>query len=185
LMISALSTPCRLDRGDPEVAAVAELALDDDQRHAFAGHLDRVCVPQLVGEASAHAGFSGCASEFGRGYAPDATCPANWRCRWSSVAKASLSPIETLAWSWKRRCGAEFRVAAESETSGAHEEGSMREKTTMHPATARARRAASLRGPRAGTNAAVDPRWDGGYVGFRRAAPVIDVQTVASRRRRR
>jgi hypothetical protein len=27
---------------------VAELALDDDQRHAFASHLDGVCVAELV-----------------------------------------------------------------------------------------------------------------------------------------
>jgi hypothetical protein len=34
-----------------------ELALDDDQRHALAGHLDGVRVAQLVGrEASPHAG---------------------------------------------------------------------------------------------------------------------------------
>jgi hypothetical protein len=47
---------------------VSELALDDDQRHAFTGHLDRVCVPQLVGrEASADAGPRGGASELGPG----------------------------------------------------------------------------------------------------------------------
>jgi hypothetical protein len=39
-----------MDRGDAEVA-VAELALDDDQRHAFAEHLDRVCVAQLRGRS--------------------------------------------------------------------------------------------------------------------------------------
>jgi hypothetical protein len=33
----------QIDRGDPEVA-VPELALDDDERDAFAGHLNRVCV---------------------------------------------------------------------------------------------------------------------------------------------
>jgi hypothetical protein len=44
----------QIDRGDPEVA-VSELALDDDQRHAAARYLDRVCVPQLVRrEASQH-----------------------------------------------------------------------------------------------------------------------------------
>jgi hypothetical protein len=37
----------RVDRGDAEVA-VAELALDDDQRHAFAGQLDGVRVSELV-----------------------------------------------------------------------------------------------------------------------------------------
>lgn len=37
----------QVDGGDAEVA-VAELALDDDQRHAFAGHLDRVGVAKLV-----------------------------------------------------------------------------------------------------------------------------------------
>jgi hypothetical protein len=37
----------QLDGGDTEVA-VPELALDDDQRHAFASHLDGVGVPKLV-----------------------------------------------------------------------------------------------------------------------------------------
>jgi hypothetical protein len=37
--------------------AVAELALDDDQRHAFAGHLYRVCVARLIrSKASPHTG---------------------------------------------------------------------------------------------------------------------------------
>ena len=48
----------QIDRGDPEVA-VPELALDDDQRHPFTGHLDRVGVAQLMRrEASAHTGSS-------------------------------------------------------------------------------------------------------------------------------
>ena len=39
---------------------MAELALDDDQRDAFAGHLDGMGVAQLVrSEAAAHAGRSG------------------------------------------------------------------------------------------------------------------------------
>jgi hypothetical protein len=42
-MISALSMPWEVDRGDPEVA-VAELALDDGQRDALVGHLDGMCV---------------------------------------------------------------------------------------------------------------------------------------------
>jgi hypothetical protein len=37
----------QIDRGDAEVG-VPELALDDEQRHAFPGHLDGVCVPELV-----------------------------------------------------------------------------------------------------------------------------------------
>jgi hypothetical protein len=36
-----------VDRRDPEVA-VAELALDDDERHAFVGHFDSVGVPKLM-----------------------------------------------------------------------------------------------------------------------------------------
>jgi hypothetical protein len=36
-----------VDGRDAEVA-VAELALDDDQRHAFASHLDGMGVPELV-----------------------------------------------------------------------------------------------------------------------------------------
>ncbi len=44
-----------VDRGDAEVA-VAELTLDNDQRDAFASHLDGVGVSELVrGEASPHA----------------------------------------------------------------------------------------------------------------------------------
>jgi hypothetical protein len=39
--------PLEVDRRDAEVA-VTELALDDDQRHAFVGHLDRVRVAQLM-----------------------------------------------------------------------------------------------------------------------------------------
>ena len=45
-----------VDRGDAEVG-VSELALDDDQRDAFAGHLDGVRVAELVRrEAPADAG---------------------------------------------------------------------------------------------------------------------------------
>src|SRR5512144_3105032 len=48
-----------VDRGDAEVA-VAELALDDDQWHAFARQFDGVRVPELVwGEAPADAGRGG------------------------------------------------------------------------------------------------------------------------------
>ena len=50
----------QVDRGHAEVA-VAELALDDVQRHAFARQLDRVRVAELVRrEAATYAG-SGCA----------------------------------------------------------------------------------------------------------------------------
>ena len=43
---------------------MSELTLDDVQRDAFAGHLDGVCVAQLMGrEASAHAGLMGDASQ--------------------------------------------------------------------------------------------------------------------------
>jgi hypothetical protein len=46
----------KVDRGDPEVA-VAELALDDGQRDALAGHLDGMSVTQLMGcEAAPPAG---------------------------------------------------------------------------------------------------------------------------------
>src|SRR5215211_179531 len=37
----------QVGRGDAEIA-VAELALDHVQRHALAGHLDRMCVTELV-----------------------------------------------------------------------------------------------------------------------------------------
>jgi hypothetical protein len=36
-----------VDAGDPEVG-MPELPLDDDERDAFVGHLDRMCVTQLV-----------------------------------------------------------------------------------------------------------------------------------------
>jgi hypothetical protein len=39
--------PLEVDRGDAEVA-VAELALDDHEWHAFASHFDGVGVPQLM-----------------------------------------------------------------------------------------------------------------------------------------
>jgi GrpB-like predicted nucleotidyltransferase (UPF0157 family) len=46
----------QVDRRDPEVA-VPELALDDDQRHAFVRELDGVGVTELVRrKAAAHAG---------------------------------------------------------------------------------------------------------------------------------
>ena len=56
----------QIDRGDAEVA-VAELALDDDQRDAFAGHLDGVGVAELVrSEAASDAGGGGGAAQLGR-----------------------------------------------------------------------------------------------------------------------
>src|SRR5687767_8747286 len=56
-----------VDRGDAEVG-VAELALDDDQRHALAGHLDGVGVAELMWrEASPHAGLAGDASQLRAG----------------------------------------------------------------------------------------------------------------------
>ena len=55
----------QVDRGDAEVA-VAELALDDDERDAFAGHLDGVGVAQLVWcEAATHAGGLGGSGQVG------------------------------------------------------------------------------------------------------------------------
>ena len=54
-----------VDRGDAEVA-VAELALDDYERHAFASHFDGVGVPQLMwGEPSPDACCDGGAPQFG------------------------------------------------------------------------------------------------------------------------
>jgi hypothetical protein len=59
--------PLELDAGDAEVA-VAQLALDDDERHAFACQLDRVSVPQLVrSEPSANARCDGCVVQVGAG----------------------------------------------------------------------------------------------------------------------
>src|SRR3990170_1404456 len=55
----------QIDRGDAEVG-VAELALDDDQRHALAGHLDGVRVAQLVRrKAPPYAGLARDASQLG------------------------------------------------------------------------------------------------------------------------
>jgi hypothetical protein len=66
---------------------VPELALDDDERDAFAGHLDRVCVAQLVrGEASAHARPGGGAPQLG-------TCTAG-----SPRASAGASVDDAEQW---------------------------------------------------------------------------------------
>jgi hypothetical protein len=52
--------PAQVDRRDREVS-VAQLALDDEQRHASARHLDRVSVSQLMRrKASSHTGSGGC-----------------------------------------------------------------------------------------------------------------------------
>ena len=54
-----------VDAGDAEVA-VSELALDDDQRHAFARHLDGVGVTELVRrEPAPHACRGGGAPQLG------------------------------------------------------------------------------------------------------------------------
>ena len=56
-----------VDRGNPEVA-VTELALDHDQRDAFARHLDGVGVPELVRrEAAPHSCRGGGAPQLGAG----------------------------------------------------------------------------------------------------------------------
>jgi hypothetical protein len=54
-----------VDGRDTEVA-VPELALDDDQRYAFASHLDGVGVPKLVwGEAAPYSCRGGSAPQLG------------------------------------------------------------------------------------------------------------------------
>jgi hypothetical protein len=51
--------PSEVDRGDREVG-MPELALDDEQRHAFARHLDRVGVAELMGrEPASYTGSGG------------------------------------------------------------------------------------------------------------------------------
>ena len=68
-----------VDRGDAEVG-VAELALDDDQRHALAGHLDGVRVAQLVRrEASPHAGLAGDAAQLASARRRPPTAARAWR----------------------------------------------------------------------------------------------------------
>jgi hypothetical protein len=58
-MTSVLSIPCQIDRRDAEVG-VAELALDDVQRHALPGHLDAMGVTELVrSETASHCGVEG------------------------------------------------------------------------------------------------------------------------------
>jgi hypothetical protein len=60
----------QVDAGDAEVA-VSELALDDDQWHAFARHLDSVGVAELMRrEAASHSCRGGDAPQLGacRGY---------------------------------------------------------------------------------------------------------------------
>ena len=64
-MISPLSMPAQIDGRDAEVA-VSELALDDDQRYAFARHLDGVGVSELVRrDAAPDSRRSGGAAQFG------------------------------------------------------------------------------------------------------------------------
>ena len=54
-----------IDGGDPEIA-VAKLALDDDERYAFASHFDGVGVPQLMwSEPSADTCCDGRAPQLG------------------------------------------------------------------------------------------------------------------------
>jgi len=58
---------------------VAQLALNDNERHAFASHLDSVGVPELVrGEATPHTGSGGRPTQLGtrRGIGPVAA--ARW-----------------------------------------------------------------------------------------------------------
>src|SRR3954464_4522387 len=63
-MISVLDA-LEIDRGDAEVG-MAELALDDKQRHPFAGHLDGMGVAELMRrEASPHTGLAGHAAQPG------------------------------------------------------------------------------------------------------------------------
>jgi hypothetical protein len=78
-MISTLSMPRRSTEVMPQVA-VAELPLDDDQRHAFASHLDRVGVSELVrSKTPAHTRCGGCPAKVGAGRSvgpPQAACRA-------------------------------------------------------------------------------------------------------------
>jgi hypothetical protein len=65
-MISAFDS-LQEDRHDAEVA-MAEMAVDDDRRHAFIGHLDGVGVAQLSGaKGPAHASPRCGPSELGEG----------------------------------------------------------------------------------------------------------------------
>src|SRR5918995_2160059 len=67
----------QIDRGDPEIG-VPELALDDDQRHALARHLDGMRVAELVRrKAPTHPGLAGDAAQFragGAGRPRPSTC---------------------------------------------------------------------------------------------------------------
>ena len=66
----------QVDRGYAEVA-VAELALDDNQRDAFAGHLDGVRVSELVRrERAPHSRRGGGAAQFGAGRGRRPVAPA-------------------------------------------------------------------------------------------------------------
>ena len=65
-MISLLSIPLQVDRGNPEVR-LAELPLDHVERHAFSSHLNSVRVPkQMRREATTHAGSD---RELAKGFA--------------------------------------------------------------------------------------------------------------------
>jgi len=68
----------QIGRGDPQVG-MSELSLDDEQRHAFSGHLDRVSVSELVrSETAAHPGE-------GRGVVQLHT-HARWRARRKTIS---------------------------------------------------------------------------------------------------
>jgi hypothetical protein len=68
----------QVDRSDAEVA-VAELALDDDQWHAFASELDGVGVPELVRrEAAADAGRDGGPAQLRSGGGAGPVPAARW-----------------------------------------------------------------------------------------------------------
>jgi hypothetical protein len=60
-MIVGVVDALQIDRRDAE-GAVAELALDDDQRHALAGHLHGVRVPEAGVEQSVGGPGIGCLS---------------------------------------------------------------------------------------------------------------------------
>ena len=75
---------------------MAELALDDDQRHALAGHLDRVRVAELVWrEPPPHAGLASDAAQLGAGGGGFVLLTS--RASHELVLKCALAGIELVA----------------------------------------------------------------------------------------
>jgi hypothetical protein len=107
---SALSIPWRYTGGDAEVR-VLELALADDQRDAFVGHLHRVRVAQLVRREPSLRPPSTCQRSGHRSHNTDSMNPPFGR----SLTMRQANPMSraaSRAWQWSRRARALSRCGS-------------------------------------------------------------------------